>query len=443
MEEQEVLKNKLIKHIIYNIIGFAVIFIVFGIFIFFLVKGVTFSSVIKDLYDSKKQILDIDNEKINIIIDSNYISKEQRDSWIQNSIKKYQDYMLVRKIINPNFILILRDLDKEIINETEIGRLSDYTDEISFDENNLNRIYEITIDGKYSYNGLNFIFDGNGITEDRYIQLLVNVDSEKDLVSNYFKIISLAVLVGIMLSIIASVILSKKTLEPLRENMIKQMEFVQNASHELRTPLTIVQAKQELLLQEPNAKIIDKSEDIILTLNETKRLTKLIKDLMILSRADANKLNLQKENVNIDEYIKEVINPYCEIAQMQEKKIELSLNYNMDIDVDTSRFYQLIIILLDNAIKYTEANDTIEIKTYLKDNKFVMEVKDTGIGISDEGLKRIFERFYREDKARGRETGGSGLGLSIADFIVASHGGNIKASHNTPKGTIFTVRLPR
>ena len=240
-----------------------------------------------------------------------------------------------------------------------------------------------------------------------------------------------------MISIIASVILSKKTLEPLRENMIKQMEFVQNASHELRTPLTIVQAKQELLLQEPNAKIIDKSEDIILTLNETKRLTKLIKDLMILSRADANKLNLQKENVNIDEYIKEVINPYCEIAQMQEKKIELSLNYNMDIDVDTSRFYQLIII------KYTEANDTIEIKTYLKDNKFVMEVKDTGIGISDEGLKRIFERFYREDKARGRETGGSGLGLSIADFIVASHGGNIKASHNTPKGTIFTVRLPR
>lgn len=443
MEEQEVLKNKLIKHIIYNIIGFAAIFIIFGIFIFFLVKGVTFSSVIKDLYDSKKQILDIDNEKINIIIDSNYISKEQRNSWIQNSLEKYQDYMLVRKIINPNVILILRNLDKEIINESEIGRLVDYTDGISFNENNLNRIYEITIDGKYSYNGLNFIFDGNGITEDRYIQLLVNVDSEKDLVSNYFKIISLAVFVGIMLSIIASVILSRKTLEPLRENMVKQMEFVQNASHELRTPLTIIQAKQELLLQEPTAKIIDKSEDIILTLNETKRLTKLIKDLMILSRADANKLNLQKENVNIDEYIKEVVNPYCEIAEMQEKKIELNLQYNMDIDVDTSRFYQLIIILLDNAIKYTEENDIIEIKTYLKDNKFVMEVKDTGIGISDEGLKRIFERFYREDKARGRETGGSGLGLSIADFIVTSHGGNIKASHNTPKGTVFTVRLPR
>ena len=443
MEEQEVLRNKLIKHIAYNIIGFALIFIIFGIFIFLLVKGVTYSSVIKDLYDSKKTLLEVDNEKINIIIDSNYITKSERDSWIQNSIKKYQDYMLARKILNPNDILILRDLDKKIINESEIGRYVDYTDEIDFDENNLNKIYEVTLDEKYSYMGLNFIFDGNGITEDRYIQLLVNIDSEKDLVANYLKIISLAVFVGIMLSIITSYILAQKTLEPLRENIIKQMEFVQNASHELRTPLTIIQAKQELLLQEPNAKIIDKSEDIILTLNETKRLTKLIKDLMILSRADAKKMSLQKENINIDEYIKEVIGPYSEIAQMQEKEIILDLNYNMDIDVDTSRFYQLMIILLDNAIKYTETKDKIEIKTYLKDNKFIMEVKDTGIGVSDEGLKRIFERFYREDKARSRETGGSGLGLSIADFIVTSHGGNIRASHNKPKGTVFTIRLPR
>ena len=443
MEEQEVLRNKLIKHIAYNIIGFALIFIIFGIFIFLLVKGVTYSSVIKDLYDSKKTLLEVDNEKINIIIDSNYITKSERDSWIQNSIKKYQDYMLARKILNPNVILILRDLDKKIINESEIGRYVDYTDEIDFDENNLNKIYEVTLDEKYSYMGLNFIFDGNGITEDIYIQLLVNIDSEKDLVANYLKIISLAVFVGIMLSIITSYILAQKTLEPLRENIIKQMEFVQNASHELRTPLTIIQAKQELLLQEPNAKIIDKSEDIILTLNETKRLTKLIKDLMILSRADAKKMSLQKENINIDEYIKEVIGPYSEIAQMQEKEIILDLNYNMDIDVDTSRFYQLMIILLDNAIKYTETKDKIEIKTYLKDNKFIMEVKDTGIGVSDEGLKRIFERFYREDKARSRETGGSGLGLSIADFIVTSHGGNIRASHNKPKGTVFTIRLPR
>ncbi len=101
-----------------------------------------------------------------------------------------------------------------------------------------------------------------------------------------------------------------------------------------------------------------------------------------------------------------------------------------------------MIILLDNAIKYTEENDKIEIKTYSKDNKCVIEVKDTGIGISDEGLKRIFERFYREDRARNRETGGTGLGLSIANVIVSEHNGTIKVSHNIPKGTVFTIRLP-
>ncbi|MBQ7410676.1 MAG: ATP-binding protein [Clostridia bacterium] len=102
-----------------------------------------------------------------------------------------------------------------------------------------------------------------------------------------------------------------------------------------------------------------------------------------------------------------------------------------------------MIILLDNAIKYTETGDEIQINTFAKDNKCVIEVKDSGIGVSDEGLKRIFERFYREDRARNRETGGTGLGLSIANMIVSAHGGTIKASHNQPKGTVFTIRLPK
>ena len=221
------------------------------------------------------------------------------------------------------------------------------------------------------------------------------------------------------------------------------MEFVQNVSHELRTPLTIIQAKQELLLQEPNSKILDKSEDIVLTLNETKRLSKMVKDLLQLSRADNKKMNLQKESINIDDYIKEIVSPYMEVAELEEKSIILNLNYKADVKVDTNKIYQLMIILLDNAIKYTETNDKIEICTYQKDNKCVIEVKDTGIGVSEEGLKRIFERFYREDAARNRETGGSGLGLSIANMIVSAHNGTIKVSHNNPKGTVFTIRLPK
>lgn len=443
MEEQSEVRLNLFKHIAYNLIGFAVIFIIFGIFIFCLVKNIAYSNINQSLYDSKDQLFEIDNNHINIVINSGEFGEIYTRDLIQDAIKTYQDEIIIRRITNPNIIVILRDMDGNIVNKNDLMRMDEYFEDISFNKNTLNKIYELKIGNKYSYRGLNFIFEGNDIVDSRYVQLLINVDSEKAIVNNYFQIISASIVVGIVCSFFASVVLSKKTLKPLEENVIRQMEFVQNVSHELRTPLTIIQAKQELLLQEPNAKIIDKSEDISLTLNETKRLTKLVKDLLILSRADSNKLVIQKENINIDEYIKGIISPYKEIAEMESKNIELDLNYKLDIDVDTNKIYQLIIILLDNAIKYTEENDKIKIKTYMKDNKCVIEVSDTGIGVSEEGLKRIFERFYREDTARGRETGGSGLGLSIANYIVTAHGGTIKASHNSPKGTIFTIRLPR
>ena len=421
MEEKEEVRRKLLKHIIYNIIGFSTIFIVFGIFVFAMVKSITYNRIDEELKSSKDRIMQVQSEELNSIFERREIEFIERDSFIKDFINSNQDNNISRRIMNPNVTVIIRDVDKEkIINEDTIGRLTDYKDEILFNSKLLNKIYEVTVGNKYYYRCLNFVYDGDDVQENRYIQLLINVDSEKDLINNYLKIISSAVLIGIILSVLASYILSKKTLKPLQENLEKQAEFVQNVSHELRTPLTIIQAKQELLLQEPNAKIIDKSEDIILTLNETNRLTKLIKDLMILSRADGKKITLQKENVNIDDYIIEVITPYTELAEMQNKKISFNLN-----------------------LKYTEQSDSIEIKTYQKDNKFVLEVKDTGIGVSEEGLKRIFERFYREDKARGRETGGTGLGLSIASLIVNAHGGTIKAIHNEPKGTIFIVKLPR
>ena len=169
------------------------------------------------------------------------------------------------------------------------------------------------------------------------------------------------------LSSFASLILSRKTLKPIQDTLRNQTEFVQNASHELRTPLTIIQAKQELLLQEPNAKIIDKSEDIMLTLNEAKRLSKLTKDLMVLLRG--SKINLNKEDVNIDEWINSIVIPYKDIAMAQNKELILNLKFNKDIGIDTNKIHQLLVILLDNAIKYTEEGDKISVNTSLKDNK--------------------------------------------------------------------------
>ncbi len=460
MEEKEELNRKLKLHVLYNVIGFMTIFIVFGIFVFLMVSGLTYSQAKKDLLDSKETIVSMDKEEFNFMNDPDYFIRNNeeendaeeiirpdnpfQDSFQDsiNNLRKFDNRFFSRRIISPNVTIITRDKDGNVTNSEQLGRLEEYAENIPFSEGNIDRITEIIMENNYTYRALAFEY-GDSDDDNRYVQLLVNVDSEANLVASYFKIIVSAVVLGCILSIIASYILSKKTLKPLQENMLKQMEFVQNVSHELRTPLTIIQAKQELLLQDPNAKIIDKSEDIGVTLSETKRLTKMVKDLLMLSRADSKSISLQKDVVDIDGYISEIVNPYIELAEVQEKKLNVNCSCKTEIEVDSGKIYQLIVILLDNALKYTEPGDEIEVNSYMKDNKCVIEVKDTGIGVSEEGLKRIFERFYREDKARGRETGGSGLGLSIASSIVSMHGGTIKATHNSPKGMVFTVRLPR
>lgn len=434
MEEQKRLKKQFIIHIFYNMVAFAAIFVVFGIFMFAMVKNITFASVDKELIKAQNDLTDME-----ISLDGLYSIFGLHGYGIFQS-NELLEYNIARKINNPQIDLILRNENGGILNENDLGRISDYVLNIGFDKGNLGNIYELKIGDKYNYRGLNLSLQNS---QNQYIQLLINVDGETALVNSYFKIIMQAVFVGIILSGIASLILSNKTLKPAADILKKQNEFVQNVSHELRTPLTIIQAQQELLLQEPNSKIIDKSEEIILTLNETKRLSKLTKDLMSLLRGeDKTTHNLIKDYVNIDELIQNVVVPYIEMAAIQDKEILLNLKFGQEISIDSSKIHQLLIILLDNAIKYTENGDKIQINTYLKDGKCVIEVCDTGIGISEEGLKRVFDRFYREDRARNRETGGTGLGLSIAAMIVNSHDGTIKVSHNNVKGSVFIIKLP-
>lgn len=441
MKEQDALKKQLVIHMLYILAAFALIFSVFGMIIAFAFKYITYSSIDQELINTANVFIQ-DNEELENI--SDYFLKDGYSNFenFDDKLREIRDYNLSRKVKNPKYTVIVRDGNGKALNIGDLGLYYEENDMlISFDKNNINKVYALNVTANSSYRAINVKLDSEKAENVRYVQILLNADSEKMLVDNFGELVINSVVVGILLSVFASFVLSRKTLRPIEIAFEKQTEFVQNASHELRTPLTIIQAKQELLLTEPNSKIIDKSEDIALTLNETKRLTKLTKDLMTL--ASSNKMELEKENVNIDELIQNTVNPYVEVANLSEKELKLDLKYGKNLEIDVNKIQQLIIILLDNALKYTEAKDSIEIASYLKDGKCNIEVRDTGIGISDNGIKEVFNRFYREDAARNRETGGSGLGLSIADTIVKAHNGTIKASHNNPKGTIFTVKLPK
>lgn len=406
MEEKKFLTKQLIKNMIYTFTVFTLLVLVFDTLILKRAKQVQYKEIDEELYALASLSA---NDKI--------------------------------LLLNPRIIYIIRDSEGNIINSESIGRLyEDYITDIKFDRTKLNAIYSLNVNSEYNYRGITVpIYTASN--ELRYIQLLINVDGEiESLLNLKHRLLSMSAII-ITTSIIASYILSKRTLKPIFIAWEKQTEFVQNAAHELRTPLTIIQAKQQLLLKEPESKIIDKSEDINLTINETRRLTKLVNELMILATADSNKLQLKKETRNIDELIKEVSTPYMDYAKMQNKTLELELNCNKETNIDVNKITQLMVILLDNAIKYTKEGESIKVTTHCKEGKCTIEVSDTGIGISEEQKKHIFERFYRADKARTRETGGTGLGLAIAQTIVKSHGGTIKVYNNEPKGTRFVVKF--
>lgn len=428
MSERKLIKKQLIKNMLFTFIVFAIILMFFD--------AIIYNQVSISLYKS------IDDELVRTA--KFYENREVEREIKRNVAKEFTEgnrIAFIETKINPRLICIIRSVDGDILNSDNIGRFyEDYLGDIIFDKASTDRIYAIKIQDSYNYRGITlrtFSIDGQEI----YIQLLANVDGEVETINNMTHTLLIGSIIIIAIAIVSSYVLSKMTLKPIMDSYRKQTEFVQNAAHELRTPLTIIQAKQELLLQEPESKIIDKSEDINIILKETKRLTKLIKELMILATADSNELKIKKEKTNIDRLIEEIVIPYKDYAELQEKDISTDLKFNKEISLDKNKINQLMVIVLDNAIKYTAKNDKIEIRTYSKEGKCIIEVSDTGIGISKEAAKHVFDRFYREDKARSREKGGTGLGLSIAHTIVKLHGGSIRIVPNTPKGSKVIIKI--
>ena len=428
MNEQKLIKKQLVKNMLYAFIVLAIILIIFDTIIYHQVSTYMYKSIDKELI----RAMELYQNK-NIVSEVKKVITKELDENIKITY--------VETKVNPRVVCIVRDSKGEILNSETIGRFyNDYVKDIEFNKNKTDKVYSIKVQDKYNYRGIT-IKGTTSEEEEIYIQLLANVDGEVATINNMTDTLLVGSLIIIGIAIIGSYILSKMTLKPIMESYKKQTEFVQNAAHELRTPLTIIQAKQELLLQEPESKIIDKSEDINIMLKETKRLTKLIKELMVLAMADSNELKMHKEKTNVDNLIKEIIIPYKDFAEMQEKQINIDLNYGKEANIDRNKINQLLVIILDNAIKYTTEKDTITVKTYSKEGKCVIEVADTGIGISKEAAKHVFDRFYREDKARSREKGGTGLGLSIAHTIVKLHGGNIKITSNEPKGAKVIIKI--
>ena len=221
--------------------------------------------------------------------------------------------------------------------------------------------------------------------------------------------------------------------------------FVSNVSHELRTPLTSVKSYLEALdegaLYEPVA-----PDFIKVSLNETNRMMRMVTDLLHLSRIDNETSHLDVELINFTAFITFILNRFDKMrSQDQEKKYELVRDYPITsvwIEIDTDKMTQVIDNILNNAIKYSPDGGKITVTMKTTDDQMILSISDQGLGIPKEDLPKIFDRFYRVDKARSRAQGGTGLGLAIAKEIIKQHNGFIWAKSEYGKGSTFTIVLP-
>lgn len=220
-------------------------------------------------------------------------------------------------------------------------------------------------------------------------------------------------------------------------------EFVANVSHELRTPLSILRGYIEVLLDEPKTSREELARILSIMERHSKRLQRLVDDLLSLAQLESSQSTLELGVVRVDELFNNLIRDW------KEKLAAKNLNVAVDLppeastlQADGTRLEEVLYNLLDNAVKFSPENGQIQLRAMRRGSDLVLSVADNGIGIGKEHLPRIFERFYRADKARSRELGGTGLGLAIVKHIAQLHGGRVEAESEVGRGTTIRVVLP-
>lgn len=272
--------------------------------------------------------------------------------------------------------------------------------------------------------------------------IFVNMDYENSLLKSLRINLIMVAVAGLGLVYAGSLFMAGKAIKPIKESWERQKNFVADASHELRTPLTVIKTNLELVMESK----VDTVESQLRWLEnidfENKHMIKLVSDLLLLARIDSGQKLLEMKNFSLSAAIEKAVAPYIPVAGEKNIKINFLIDSEVKFFGDESRMQQLVVILIDNAVKYTQTDGSIAIKLENSREGIELIVSDTGEGIGKEDFEKIFERFYRVDKARNTESGGTGLGLSIASWIVKEHHGTISVDSTLEKGTTFKIMFP-
>lgn len=239
-----------------------------------------------------------------------------------------------------------------------------------------------------------------------------------------------------------SVVVAFYDLTAIRNLEQMRKDFVANVSHELKTPITSIRGFAETLLDGELEDVKTSREFLEIIHEESLRLQRLIADLLDLSRIESKKMELQMEEVPVDELVRNIVKTMEDQWKAKKQTLTVSIAHSFHVRVDVDSFRQILINLLSNAISYTHKGGEIEVIAYRKGDNWILIVKDTGIGIPIQDQSRIFERFYRVDKDRSRDSGGTGLGLAIVKHLIEIYQGSIEVKSEVGKGSEFQLTFP-
>lgn len=396
-------KQRLIKINLLVVGGFLLIF---SIFIFFYFKELTYTNI-----DSK-----IEEELESISVQFNRSS-----------------------MFNP---IILED-PRNMVYVYENGTIRYYTENRYF-ENIYPEINNSKKDTFFTWLNNGYTFRVLNLNIGKYtIEIIRNIDSEISSLKQLVFSLIIGILISLIVAYFIAIYLTKKALVPIETAWNNQAKFIQDASHELRTPISIISSKLEGMLKHPENTVNDEVETVADAMRETRRIKKIINDLLSLTKEDyISTMNF--ENIDIENVVYEIYRDYEEIAEMQDKKfIFKSELENKIIVTDKNKLRQLVLIFVDNAFKYTNEYDGIFINLKEEDNNIKLSIKDTGIGIKEDEIKYVFDRFFRGDDVRSQDIDGSGIGLSIAKMLSINLKYEINVDSKVGEYTVFEIKIPK
>ncbi len=271
-------------------------------------------------------------------------------------------------------------------------------------------------------------------SKDSTIIVFLNVSKEKQSMKSLLLLTLVVSAVSLAIVFVLVELFAGRAIRPIANNIKMQKQFITDASHELKTPLTSISTSLDVISMEHGED--EWTENIK---NQTGRMTKLVSELVTLSRLDEDMPLPDKEQFSLSNLGWEIVEIYEAQAKGKNKKFSAEIEDNIDLYGDKAAVGQMISVLLDNAIRYSDENGDIRLSIYKKKNKPRIEVFNTCHYDTPPDTNRLFDRFYRPDESRSRESGGTGVGLSIAKAVVTAHGGTISAS--CPSGETMTIKI--